>query len=375
MMRVQVPTRTTRTVIEAGNGGSRRRFLNAGVVLLSGLLGLGPLAVHAAKVAASRGSRPRVAQAGAADAPTRTVMGAAYVQLSPWAAGYGLKSVWIEKGRRLRLESAYTKILVEVDRREVIINDLRVFLGEPIVVVDGSLWIGVLDARDLLGPVLRPAGIGIPVRPLKTICLDAGHGGNDTGTQNKALKLDEKRMALDVAHRVKRLLEGQGYKVVMTRSDDRFIELEQRAEIANRTKADLFVSIHFNSFSQAAITGTETYILTRRTQRSSGASKREDSDKVALPGNAMDPWNTVLGYAMHRQMINKLETFDRGLKAARFKVLTLVDCPAVLVEAGYLSNEREARKIGTRHYRSEIAEGIVNGISSYAAKLDAVRKK
>lgn len=375
MMRVPVRITTRETKSETVSGGGLCWLLPARVLLLSCLLGLGGLTEPAAFAAAPRGGRPGVSSVGEGGVPMKTVMGATYIQLDPWAARYGLKSVWIEKGRRQRLESAFTKIEIEADRREVTINGLRVFLGEPVVVIDGALWIGSIDARDLLGPVLRPAGIALPARPLKVICIDAGHGGNDTGTQNKALKLEEKRMALDVAQRVKRLLEGQGYKVVMTRHDDRFIELEQRADIANRTKADLFVSIHFNSFPQAAITGTETYILTRRTQRSTGASKRETSDNVSLPGNAMDPWNAVLGYAMHRQMMNKLGTFDRGLKFARFKVLTLVDCPGVLVESGYLSNESEARKISTKDYRAEIAAGIVNGISAYAAKIEAVMKK
>lgn len=324
--------------------------------------------------AASTRSRPSAPPVAVAGAPVKTFMGASYVELAPWAARFGLKPVWVTKARSLRLESAFTKILVEEDRREVTINNLRVFLGEPVVSSKGSLWISAIDARDLLGPILRPAGIAVAARPPKIICIDAGHGGNDTGTQNKPFKLDEKSMTLDVAKRVQRLLQGQGYQVVMTRNDDRFVELEDRADIANRAKADLFVSIHFNSFPQPSITGTEVYILTRSTQRSTGATKRETSDKVSLPGNAMDPWNAVLGYAMHRQVKTKLGTFDRGLKFARFKVLTLVNCPGILVEAGYLSNDAEARKISTADYRGDIAEGIVNGIASYVAQIDAARK-
>ena len=306
---------------------------------------------------------------------TRVILGATYLEVTPWAGRFGLKGTWLEKGRRLRLENGFTTIVLEADRRELLINDLRVFLGEPIMVSGGSLWIGAIDARDLLGPILRPAGIAITAPTLRVICLDPGHGGNDTGTQNKGLKLEEKRMALEVAQRVKRLLEALGYKVIVTRNDDRFVELEDRAKIANRGGADLFVSIHFNSFPQGSVTGTETYIVTRRTQRSTGGSKRETTDNVEFVGNGMDPWNAVLGYAMHRQLLGKLGSFDRGLKFARFKVLTLVNCPGVLVEAGYLSNEAEARKISTPAYRAEIAAGIVDGVTAYSTQLAAAQKK
>lgn len=373
MMRARAPITTTRSETSGGLGrwdGGRisrcRPWLSLFGLVITLVLGMGP-----SSWAAPRG---RSSTSTSAPEATKAFMGANYIELGPWAARYGLKLTWVEKGKRVRLESAFTQIHLEADRRELLLNDLRVFLGEPIVASGATLWIGVIDARDLLGAILRPAAINVKAPELKVICLDAGHGGNDTGTQNKALKLDEKHLTLDVAQRVKRLLEGQGYKVLMTRTDDRFIELEERAAISNRAGADLFVSIHFNSFSQPAIKGTETYILTRKTQRSTGGTKRESSDNVGLPGNAMDPWNGLLGYAMHRQLTGKLKTFDRGLKFARFKVLTLVKCPGVLIESGYLSNEAEARKIMTPAYRNEIAAGIVNGITSYATQLAASQK-
>jgi len=300
--------------------------------------------------------------------------GASYVDVPSWAARFGLKVTWIERGRRLQLSSDFTQMILEADRRELMINEMRVFLGEPIVASGGGLWIGSIDAQNLLGAILRPSGISGRVPALRVICLDPGHGGNDTGTQNRALKLDEKRLTLDVALRTKKLLESKGYRVVMTRTDDRYVELEDRAAYANRFKADLFVSIHFNAFPQPGVRGTETYILTRRTQRSTGASKRERSDNVGVPGHAFDPWNAVLGYAMHRQLINKLGSFDRGLKFARFKVLTLINCPGLLVESGYLSNEAEGRKIASASYRADLATAIFNGIEVYAAQLQRGRE-
>lgn len=329
----------------------------------------------------AQGSTPsRPAAAGSALAPAapsapsaisgvRTFLGAPYLEAAAWAGRQGLKVAWLERGRRLQLFNETTRIVIEADRREVDINDLRVFLGEPVVESGGALWLGTIDASALLAAIVRPAAIPGAPPALRVICLDAGHGGNDTGTQNRRLKLDEKVLTLDVAQRVRRLLEAKGYGVVMTRTDDRFIELEDRAGFANRAKADLFVSVHFNAFPQPGVAGTETYILTRRGQRSTGGARREKSDQVGLPGHRADPWNAVLGHAIHRQLVGRLNSDDRGLKFARFKVLTLVNCPGVLVESGYLSNDAEARRIATPAYRAEIAAGIVAGIESYAAQL------
>jgi N-acetylmuramoyl-L-alanine amidase len=308
-----------------------------------------------------------------AERATRQFLGAAYVDARVWAARYGLKPTWIETGRRLQLASAYTRILIEVDRRELTLNGLRLFLGEPVVAHGGSLWIGDIDARTLLGPILRPAGVTRPPPRLRVICLDPGHGGNDTGTRSAGRRLDEKAMTLDVARRLKPLLEAQGYTVVLTRSDDRYIELAERAAIANRAGADLFLSLHFNAFPQPGVHGTETYLLTRRTQRSTGSARRDPDDAAVLPGNASDEWNAVLAYAMHRQLLTRLRTFDRGMKFARFKVLTLVRMPAVLLEFGYLSNDAEAKRIATPGYREEIARTVAAGVEAYARQAAAGR--
>jgi N-acetylmuramoyl-L-alanine amidase len=313
------------------------------------------------------------ARGKAVEPATRQFQGASYVDARVWAGRYGLKPTWIEAGRRLQLASASTRILIEEDSRELTLNGLRLLLGEPVVAHGGSLWVGVTDARTLLGPILRPAGVARPPPALRVICLDPGHGGNDTGTRNTARKLDEKAMTLDLARRLKPLLEARGYRVVMTRTDDRFIELAERAEIANRAGADLFLSLHFNAFPQPGVHGTETYLLTRRNQRSTGSVRRDPADAAVLPGNTMDEWNAVLAYAMHRQLLTRMRTFDRGMKFARFKVLTLVQMPAALLEFGYLSNDAEAKRIATPGYRDEIAQAVAAGVDAYARQAAAGR--
>ncbi len=241
-----------------------------------------------------------------------------------------------------------------------------------------SLYVSRIDAEKLFAPLLNPDGAYSPPVPVvRVIAIDPGHGGIDTGTQNKALKLNEKTFTLDVSLRLRALLQKEGYKVVMTRTDDRFIPLPDRAEIANKAGADLFISIHFNSVENApAVLGTETFAMTPQYQRSTGTSpsEKDPGARVAYPGNRNDPWNAVLGYCIQNQLLGKLGTEDRGFKRARFAVLRLVNAPAVLVESGYLSNTAEARKICTAAYRDDIAESIAAGIKAYAAATSAAAK-
>lgn len=292
-----------------------------------------------------------------------------YVDAAAFFGRYGLKPTWLVPGRRQAYASAWTRVEVEFDQREILFNGLRVFLSEAPVLRGSTLHIPQIDADHLLGPILRPAGLMV-TRPLRTIVIDAGHGGKDSGTHNSRLKLDEKTFTLDVTRRLAALIGRGDWRVVMTRTDDRFIDLADRAVMATAADADLFISIHFNAVGGApAVNGTETYILTPRHQRSTSSSKRVASDGDVQPGNAHDDWNAVLGYHIHRQLLDKLGTFDRGLKRARFAVLRLAPCPAVLVEAGYLSNDDEARRIANERHRADIAEALANGVKAYADAL------
>jgi len=298
-----------------------------------------------------------------------------YVEARTFFARYGLKPVIVEAGKRVRFESPWTKIEIEVERREVLFNGLRVFLGAPALLHRRTLHLSMIDAERLFAPILRPASFAAEVPALRTIVIDAGHGGRDTGTANARFKLDEKHLTLDVALRLRPLLEREGYKVVLTRSDDRFVELDERAAIANRAEADLFVSIHFNAVANApAVRGTETYIMTPRHHASTQPERDKSLVPTLFPGNRRDIWNAVLGYQMHRTLLGQLGAFDRGLKRARFKVLTLVNCPGVLIESAYLSNDAEADKISTTDYRDQLAESIAAGIRAYAIQLEVARK-
>jgi N-acetylmuramoyl-L-alanine amidase len=305
------------------------------------------------------------------------VGGVNYVDARVFFARQGFKAAWVERGQTMRLQGATARLDLATDKRDVVLNGLRVLMGEPAVFRGNTLYVSRIDAEKLFLPVLRPSAVTTPPAPaLRVIVIDPGHGGQDTGTQNKPLKLDEKNFTLDVAGRLRVLLVKQGYKVVMTRTDDRFIPLPQRADIANKAGADLFISIHFNAVGGSpTVRGSETYAMTPQYQRSTGSAQRDSSDSVANPGNVNDPWNALLAYHMHTQVISKLGSVDRGMKRARFAVLRLVNSPAVLIEAGYLSNDEEARKLATGAYRQSIAEAMAEGVRGYAQAITTVKTK
>ncbi|HTO04083.1 MAG TPA: N-acetylmuramoyl-L-alanine amidase, partial [Opitutus sp.] len=219
---------------------------------------------------------------------------------------------------------------------------------------------------------------GRPARP-KVIAIDAGHGGIDHGTENRRLQFKEKTFTLDVATRLKTLLEQQDYTVVLTRTKDVTLDKPMRVVLANRAGADLFVSIHFNSLANDRVTrGTEVFTFAPQHQRSTNSwspFEADDTEWEMAPGNEFDAWNSLLAHSIHRELLSGLKTFDRGKKIAHLGVLRGLKCPGVLVESGFLSNDEEAARIATPAYRQEIAVALAAGINAYADQIDALRAK
>jgi N-acetylmuramoyl-L-alanine amidase len=307
----------------------------------------------------------------AAAAPRRADPVRPTVDLEELGRSYGLAVERVRPGRELRLRSRWTRLEFAADSREIAWNGYRLFLGEPVAAQGRRLKISGVDRRTALLPLLDPSSVP-PPGALRVIAIDAGHGGHDVGTGNARLGVVEKTFTLDVARRLEACLRPQGYRIVLTRADDRYVGLPDRPAIANRAGADLFVSIHFNSLpNNGRIGGVETYALTPAGVRSTAAAARGADDRIVHPGNRQDHWNTVLCAAIHRQLVDRLRAPDRGMKRARFAVLRTIRCPAVLVEAGFLSNETEARKIRTPAYRQHIAQAIAAGIHDYAGRLQS----
>jgi N-acetylmuramoyl-L-alanine amidase len=312
---------------------------------------------------------------------TTKLRGIDYVSVRDLAKNFGLKAAWTKGEAVMTLSDARgVRFTFEGNQKDFYFDGLRVFLGAPAVLHKDSLWVSQLDVLKIVAPLLRPANhlAALPAAVPRLIVLDPGHGGIDPGTQNLNLKLNEKTFTLDVALRLKKLLELGGWRVLLIRDKDTELSKDKKTDLlmrnitANRAKADLFLSIHFNAAPES-ISGVETYSLAPQFMNSAGDDQGDDMTKAAFPGNRFDYANLLFGESLHRAMITDLKVPDRGYKHARQAVLRMLDCPGVLVECGYLSNDAEARRIATPEYRQQIAEALADGVTDYAATLAALR--
>lgn len=195
-----------------------------------------------------------------------------------------------------------------------------------------------------------------------TIVIDAGHGGHDNGAVRNGLR--EKELTLDTALRLERKLRALGFPVVMTRRDDRFLELHERCKIANKIPRAIFVSIHFNDNVSAAGDGVETFYATEKVAPASEGwslvSWLREKPEPAPADNGLS-----LAHAVQNSVVSRLRAVDRGVKQARYVVIRQTRCPAVLVEGGFINNPAQARAIGKPDYREKLAAAIAEGVSAY----------
>ncbi len=247
---------------------------------------------------------------------------------------------------------------------DVIINGTRQWLAFPVRLDDGRALISRLDVVKIIEPRLRPELInGLPA--VRTVVLDPGHGGHDRGAVSRFGF--EKDFALDIALRARVLLEKAGFKVVMTRSTDTFIPLEERPAIANRIPDSIFVSIHCNaSIDSAEARGFEIFSIAPRGISATNDSVPGARDLRAEPGHAMELPSGALAGSIYHALLGQIPMVDRGLKHAHFAVLRRSERPAVLVECGFVSNAAEGALISSGTWRARIAEAVVDGVEGYA---------
>jgi len=303
--------------------------------------------------------------------------GTDYVSLRDVAERFGLKAAWTRAAVTQTLSDARgTRFNFEGNQRDFFFDGARIFLGAPVLYEKDSLWVTKLDLIKIIAPLFRPAdhAMYLPATVPRLIVIDAGHGGIDPGTENKKLGVNEKTFTLDVALRLKKLLEAQGWRVLLTREEDRelsrakILDLQLRADYANKQKADLFMSIHFNAADES-VSGVEVYSLPAQFMLSSGSELKDDLTNQVFPNNRFDYANLLLGSELHRALLATLKSPDRGYKRARWGVLRPVECPAALVECAYLSNQAEARRVATPEFRQKIADGLAAGLQNYSMAI------
>ncbi len=312
-----------------------------------------------------------------------------YISLNEFARRYDfqidfdpfLKKVYLNKGDNIEL-------VLALESSVALLNERALILEESLRVEKGDIRISSKSAREIINrlyydrsPRLRKEKRVIESYRVQTIVLDPGHGGKDPGAIG-ASGVKEKDLVLNIANILKSKLEYAGYRVEMTRSDDRYISLWDRVAFANRSGADLFLSIHANSARAKSAAGFEVFYLSEASDEGARALAAAENYPLGFEDSLSKDLNVQatiwdLLYTENRQSSMKLGrkiclamdslvgTRNRGLKSANFYVLRGAQMPAVLVEVGFISNSYEEANLKTWRFKSRIAEALVEGVRSY----------
>jgi N-acetylmuramoyl-L-alanine amidase len=224
-----------------------------------------------------------------------------------------------------------------------------------------------------------------------TVVIDAGHGGDDDGARGAA-GLYEKVLVLDIAKRLAEKLRESGLAVVMTRSDDSFVPLEERTSIANDARGHLFLSIHANASRDRDVRGIETFFLalSASDDHSKNVAQRENDAFPKQTGPAKrsaDPLVAIIGDLITGEHMEESNEFARlaqaaltgeaalarGVKQAPFVVLEGVQMPAALVEIGFLTNPLDEKKLHASSERERIAGALLSAALEFGRRYDARR--
>ena len=226
-----------------------------------------------------------------------------------------------------------------------------------LVVLVGSLTFVIVPDDDTSGgkPHANSRNGALP-----TVVIDPGHGGRDEGARSHGLV--EKDLTLDLAKRVHKRLHTFGFPTMLTRSDDSFVSLFDRAAIGNRPDDALFVSLHFNQNSSSSASGVETFYETEKVPPESawtwiGFFNKPDT-------SSCESGETLAGY-VQTSLVLRTDAANRGIKRRDLFVCRHVRGPSVLIEAGFISNPVEARMVSNGEYRERLATSIVEGVMSY----------
>jgi N-acetylmuramoyl-L-alanine amidase len=299
-----------------------------------------------------------------------------YVNIADFVRYYNFEQKWDQKNQKITLNRKSTSLNLLLNSRECRFDGVRMWLNDPPIQYQNSTLLSEVDIRKTLHPLLCVPGEELKQK-VKTIMIDPGHGGEDRGAAGNGGSV-EKRLNIDVARRIEKLLNKAGFRTLMTRREDTYVSLEDRSDLTNSSEADLFLSIHFNSATpNTQAKGIETFCLTPSGLGSTDFIRKQFriGQFGEEPGNKFDETNLLLAYLVQRNLILSLPNMaDRGIRRARFHVIKATKCPSILVECGFLSNSEEEKWILSPTHRDNIAGAIVNGIKSYAELMNRENK-
>jgi len=269
-------------------------------------------------------------------------------------------------GNHVWLKSPTIIMKATIGSQELLINNIKFILSYPTASQGGKALFSRVDLAKLIDPVLRPSHIDTS-EIFDTVVIDAGHGGHDSGA--RGVYGYEKDFALKMALSVRDTLTQRGFKTVLTRSDDTFISLGGRFAVANATPRSIFISLHFNSGGSTA-TGIETFALSPEGTANTQIGRSTDfSSTGQRTGNKRDSENIALATAVHAMVVHRFKLVDRGIKRARWSVLTGCQRPSILFEGGFVTNGQECRLIASPTYREAIATAIGDAVVNYRKAL------
>lgn len=289
-----------------------------------------------------------------------------WTSLKRWAAEHQLGAPHILSRSPVTtyaIGSSNGVMVLAIGSHEATWNGTEINLGFEPELIDGEVFLHDLDLQKNLGPLL--CGPPLAFGTNRVIVIDPGHGGVNTGTHSVLDGRFEKEFTLDTALRLKPLLESNGWTVFLTRASDTYVTNANRVVFATAHHADLFISLHFNATPDRdeKTAGLETYCFTPTGMPSTVTRGYADPWTEKLSGNDFDAQNLQLAVKLQGALVHAVGMADRGVRHVRYiEVLRNQNCPAVLIENGYLSNPAEAAKIESPEYRQKLAEAIAGAL-------------
>jgi len=288
-----------------------------------------------------------------------------WTSLEHWAAAekISVRRVMVSPTIAYAVMAQNNLIVLTIGSRDASYNGIQFHLGFAPEMIDDQIFVHGLDLQKNLEPLLNEPPLQFNGTN-RVIVLDPGHGGMNGGTISVLDGRPEKEFTLDLARRLKPLLEAEGWKVFMTRTNDTDLALSNRVNFAESHHADCFISLHFNSSApDKKQNGLETYCLTPTGMPSTITRDFADPWTENLPNNFFDADNIRFAVRLHKAILNATGEEDRGVRRARFiGVLRGQKRPALLIEGGYLSNPAEAAKIENPAFRQKLAEAIASAL-------------
>jgi N-acetylmuramoyl-L-alanine amidase len=265
------------------------------------------------------------------------------------------------------VSSARGVMVLAIGIREAAWNGVTLHLGFAPEIIDGDVYVHGLDLQKSFEPFLCDAAPVFGTN--RVIVIDPGHGGINAGTVGVGNHRPEKEFTLDWARRIQPLLEQEGWQVVLTRTNDVDIALSNRVTMAENRHADVFLSLHFNAappdprFNSTTPdpkpAGLATFCLTPVGMPSTVTRGYPDILFQGYPNNSFDTQNVQLAERLQRSLLHATGMDDRGVNRARFiGVLRGQRRPSVLIEAGFMSNPHEFRRIESADFRQKLAEAV-----------------